>query len=58
MAVPYSLAERIADLDTTIEHLSGQLEQWHPDLQDANRRDLDAALAELDRLLDEQEVAR
>jgi len=58
MAVSYTLEERIADLDCTIEHLSGQLEQWHPDVQDANRRDLDTALAELDRLLDEQEVAR
>ena len=57
MIVPLTLDERIAELDDTIEYLSGQLEQWHPDIQAANRQELDAALAALDRLLDEQEVA-
>jgi len=48
---------RIAELDNTIEYLNGQLEQWHPDLQQANRPELDTALAALDRLLDEQAAA-
>jgi len=57
MIVPLTRDEHIAELDDRIEYLSGQLEQWHPDSQAANRQELAAALAELDRLLDEQEVA-
>ena len=57
MTVPFTTAERIAELNATIEYLSGQLEQWHPDIQAANRQELAAALAELDHLLDAQEAA-
>ena len=57
ITIPPTTDERIADLDATIEYLSGKLEQWHPDLQEENRQELAAALAALDRLLDEQEVA-